>query len=150
MKSGTDACVDRLRRSAQCRKHTKGTNRVARKSPVKKGKGEASRMCKGCCWLLKEVGVVPVRSSVWISIFLIEKLKDLYTTPEGEIGASRWRKRHKKLLRCVGVRFEFLTESTVNASGAQSCAFLNGRRVKRTLESKLIKMKRTTASIKAA
>ena len=32
-----------------------GTNRVARKSPVRKGKGEASRIWNGCCWLLKAV-----------------------------------------------------------------------------------------------
>jgi hypothetical protein len=47
----------RPRRSTPCIEKVSGTNRVARKSPVRKGKGEASRMWKGCCWLLKVVGV---------------------------------------------------------------------------------------------
>jgi hypothetical protein len=42
-----------------------GAKRVARKSPVRKGKGEASRMWYGCCWLLKDVvGLVSFRVDV--------------------------------------------------------------------------------------
>ena len=40
------------RRSTPCIEKVRGTNRVARKSPVRKGKGEASRMWNGCFWLL--------------------------------------------------------------------------------------------------